>query len=87
MPRYKPLKITREQAAAELRRAYDKGYSMGLAGQPNTAPEDPFLWGEWSRQIAARTSEGCQEGYLEFTRRVCAVKCGELPPPPHERTS
>ena len=74
MPRYRPPKITRNEAAAELQAAYDEGYAAGIAGRSDWL----YSWNgmresEWTLLKYQRRAEGCRRGYAEFTRRVRVV--------------
>ena len=71
MPRYRPPKITRDEAADELEAAYDEGYAAGIAGLSDW----PYTWNRnwesaWTLLEYKRRQEGCRRGHAEFTRRV-----------------
>ena len=88
MPRYRPPKITRNEAAAELQAAYDEGYAAGLAGRSDWLYSwNGMLWeSAWTLLKYQRRQEGCRRGYAEFTRRV-RVAVNNWPAPPAPPTS
>ena len=87
MPRYRPPKITRDEAAAELQAAYDEGYAAGLAGLSDW----PYTWNRiwepaWTLLEYKRRQEGCRIGYQVFRSRV-RVAVNDWPTPSAPPTS